>query len=42
MMPSLGEIIWPGILVPIVVFFGLTVFLAMSVTGDAVKNLDKK
>jgi hypothetical protein len=42
MMPSLGEIIWPGILVPIVVFFGLTVWLALSVTGDAVKNIEKK
>ena len=41
MMPSLGEIIWPGILVPIVMFFGLTVFLAFSVSGEAVKNLKK-
>ena len=41
-MPSLGDIIWPGILVPIVVFFGLTVFLAISVSNDAVKNLEKK
>ena len=41
MMPSLGEIIWPGILVPIVMFFGLTIFLAFSVTGEALKNLKK-
>ena len=42
MMPSLGEIIWPGILVPIVMFFGLAVFLALTVTGDAVKNLENR
>lgn len=42
MMPSLGEIIWPGILVPIIMFFGLSVWLAMSMSTDAVKNIEKK
>lgn len=30
--------LWPGILVPIVVFFGLTVFLASGLTNTALKN----
>lgn len=29
---------WPGILVPIVVFFGLTVFMAAGLTNTALKN----
>jgi hypothetical protein len=33
---------WPGILVPIVLFFGLAVALTASMTGDALKNIDKK
>jgi hypothetical protein len=29
---------WPGILVPIVVFFGLSVFLSQSLADMALKN----
>jgi hypothetical protein len=34
--------IWPGILVPIIVFFGLTVFVVNWITGQALKNIEKK
>lgn len=33
---------FPSILVPIVLFFGLTVFFANAVSGMAVKGLEKK
>ena len=33
---------WPGILVPIVIFFGLAVWFASSVSGEALKNIERK
>lgn len=33
---------WPSILVPIVIFFGLAVFVAGSISENAVKGLQKK
>jgi len=33
---------WPGILVPIVVFFGLTVFVAGWISGKTLENIEKK
>jgi len=33
---------WPGILVPIIMFFGLTVFVAGWISGQALKNIEKK
>jgi hypothetical protein len=34
--------IWPGILVPIIIFFGLVVFLADYITSQAIKGIQKK
>lgn len=33
---------WPSILVPIIIFFGLNVFLAGSISETAVKGIAKK
>lgn len=33
---------FPSILVPIILFFGFTVFFANAVSGMAVKSLEKK
>jgi len=35
------ESYWPGILVPIVIFFGLAVWFASSVSGEALKNIKR-
>jgi len=32
---------WPGVLVPIVIFFGLSVIVSASIAGGAVNNLKK-
>lgn len=33
--------IFPGILVPIVLFFGLSVLLSNAMSGEAVKNIKR-
>ncbi len=33
---------WPSIIVPIVIFFGLSVIVAGSISENAVKGLGKK
>lgn len=33
---------WPSILVPIVLFFGLTVFVSGSISENGIKSLQKK
>jgi hypothetical protein len=33
---------FPGLLVPIVIFFGLAVFLSSSIAGRALQNVKKK
>jgi hypothetical protein len=33
---------WPGILVPIIIFFGLTVFLGGYLSERAVQNIVRK
>ena len=33
---------FPEILIPIIIFFGLTVWLASVISGEAVKNVEKK
>lgn len=33
---------WPGILVPIIIFFGLAVFVSGSLAGSALQNIQKK
>ena len=31
-----------GILVPVVIFFGLSVFMCLGMTGTAIKNIENK
>ncbi len=33
---------WPSIIVPIVIFFGLTVFASSSISGVATKSLHNR
>lgn len=33
---------WPGILVPIIIFFGLTVFVGGYISERAVQNIARK
>lgn len=33
---------WPGLLVPIIIFFGLSVFLASGISAMALENIKKR
>lgn len=33
---------WPGLLIPIIIFFGLSVFLGSSISGMALQNIKKQ
>lgn len=33
---------WPSIIIPIIIFFGLNLFLSSGISGIAVKELQKK
>ena len=37
-----GRKMWPGILVPIIIFFGLSVFMGSSIAGMALENIKKQ